>query len=847
VAAVCFQHLLASPGSLLADGSRPSIDHAERGGTRGLGNDLTRVALPRFLMILRQWSETGKVPLWDPSGFAGRPLIGNPQAGLMYPPYWVALASGRPASLGWLTVGHLIWAGLGVYGLARAIGLGRWGAAFAGGCYEASPYLIGHTAEGHYAHVWGACWYPWAFWAVIAARRGSRFGLWSLPVVLALSFLTGHPQEWYFLVLALAAWAGFDAIEDLRARGPAVAAWGLLVGAGLLALSLGPCAAELVPGLTARGWLLEQEGAGAGQVSRYFVHSINLVQLLDPFALGRPWDYRGHDNYWETVFSIGLVPLVLGFVGASRHPDRPMARRLAWLVVVALVFAAGQRLGLYSLARMTIPGVDRFRVPSRTLFLASLGGALLAGAGLNELSSGRLATSEWAGLRERLRRALLIVGGSVLAIGLVSVFVVEESATRGWGSEKRTTTRTRARRAELNTAVRAVAAVGEVGAEPIFWMSLAGMAAGVSLASRLGARRDVLAWGLGSLGLVELSLYARAILVCAPVTAFLGSDRVLNEVQRGTEGESGRFRAASIGTLLPDLTAMASGLEKTNVNDSFQIRHAADIYERLYPFLEPFHRRETDEWPMDRAVWEHRARLARTVLDLMSVRVLVADRDVSPLGLDPGMAAPTPGDEPRVWKNPTALPRAYVTPRAVTMRDDPALILHRLGIEGPREGVVMTTHDPLAPGDRQSYTPASFDQTDPDRVVVRVTTSAPGLLVVGNTWMPGWSATVDGVATAVLRGNHCQQVIPLAGAGSHTVVLEYRTPGLGLGIGLSLVCLLGWGGGGAALVTRRAGRANHQGVIRPSRDASGPTIRGSAGSRTGAGTASCPIPCARSG
>ena len=35
-------------------------------------------------------------PLWDGTGFGGRPMVGNPQAGLFYPPVWLAWWSGAP-------------------------------------------------------------------------------------------------------------------------------------------------------------------------------------------------------------------------------------------------------------------------------------------------------------------------------------------------------------------------------------------------------------------------------------------------------------------------------------------------------------------------------------------------------------------------------------------------------------------------------------------------------------------------------------------------------------------------------------------------------------------------------
>jgi hypothetical protein len=112
-----------------------------------------------------------------------------------------------PAALGWMTVAHLLWGGLGVYGLLRSMGQDRWAATVAAGTYQASPLLLAHTFEGHYPHVWAACWYPWAFWSYSEYRSGRTFGFQFLPPILALTFLTGHPQEWLLLVLALSIWA----------------------------------------------------------------------------------------------------------------------------------------------------------------------------------------------------------------------------------------------------------------------------------------------------------------------------------------------------------------------------------------------------------------------------------------------------------------------------------------------------------------------------------------------------------------------------------------------------------------------------------------------------------------
>lgn len=124
----CFARLASDPTALIVDADRPSLDHARTVDDPSVGNDLTRLFLPHHLAISRSIARTGHLPMWDDRGFGGRPLVGNPQGGLFYPPTWLAWWSGIPSSLGWITVAHLIFSGLGAYRLARTLGPSGWGA-----------------------------------------------------------------------------------------------------------------------------------------------------------------------------------------------------------------------------------------------------------------------------------------------------------------------------------------------------------------------------------------------------------------------------------------------------------------------------------------------------------------------------------------------------------------------------------------------------------------------------------------------------------------------------------------------------------------------------------------------
>ena len=172
--------------------------------------------------------------------------------------------------------------------------------------------------------------------------------------------------------------------------------------------------------------------------------------------------------------------------------------------------------------------------------------------------------------------------------------------------------------------------------------------------------------------------------------------------------------------------------------------------------------------------------------------------------------------------------------------------------------------DPLGGGDRQPFMPAEWVSDDPDVVTIRVERPAPGLLVVGNTWMPGWSARVDASpapcsgATTGSRSSRSRGRVgtrsssdieppgPRAGTGDHG-----RGSSWG-GLGIVLWCVTPSDSSGRLLRSScrdsTIGTGGHGGrVFRPSRDACGGTIRASAGSRRAGRRASCPRPCARSG
>jgi hypothetical protein len=795
LAAACFARLVADPTGTIVEGRRPSIDYANRGDPRPVGNDLVFLFLPHHWSIGDRISRFGHLPTWDARGFGGRPMVGNPQAGMAYPPVWIAWWLRTPSVLGWLTVAHLLWGGLGTYVLVRSCGTGRWAATIAAGIYQASPYLLAHTFEGHYPHVWAACWYPWAFWAYRRHRDDRTRGLLLVPI-LSLTYLTGHPQEWLLLVMALTGWATLDGIQTWRSRGPQRAAARIASWLGFLALSVGMAGVDVAPQSLARPWVRRSHAPGLdGIPSRYHLGGLNAFQLLSPTALGGPADYFGDDNYWESVVSVGLVPLVLLVVAAIRHPDRRLVRGWGLLAVLAVLFAFGRSLGFYSLCYATVPGVSLIRVPARSLFLANLAGAVLAGLGMRTLQTQMAGIGAWRRLAWRFGAVAAVSIGLLLAI-----WIGDKPARKGAES-------TSGRRASMKagplrppTSGRSARAASRVLGDPRFWSAIGGTAILAVIGCRpIGVRRRraiVALIGLVALG--ELGWYGFALLRLTPLARVVGPDPVSAALTRlGAEEARSRPgrpipRIKARDSFYGDLPASVHGIEKTNINDAFQLDRAATLYETLYPVasrVRPMTERLMS--PTEKDAWR---RIRQAVFDRMSVGFLISDRVES----DPPWPVVADGtwDGARfvIQRNMSAMPRAYVVPRAAVLPDHPGVVLSSLAGLDPHNCVVMTS-DPMAglpPRSRQTFAAADWISADPDRPTLLVSTRAPGLLVIADSWMPGWTATVDGRPAPVLRGNYAQRVIPLPDAGRHVVVMQYHPPGLLLGCATSIVSALTW-------------------------------------------------------
>ncbi|NLF15354.1 MAG: YfhO family protein, partial [Anaerolineaceae bacterium] len=549
-------------------------------------------------------------------------------------------------AFGWGLALHVALAGLFAYYVARTLGLASFGSLVSGLAYGLGGYVVARWVFP--SMVYAAAWLPLmlalAERIVHQAGQGrSRYWLPGLvwPVALlatatALQLLAGHAQTSFYSLLIVAAFALWRAWQTRGAEGsqrtalPAVAGLSLAI---LWAVAL--AAIQLLPSAE----LAAHSQRAGGLTDTQFAYALSfwpwrLISLLAPDFFGNParGGYWAFGTYWEETAYTGILPLILAALALlawwrSRRDSRPtgpvsLVPFLAGLALVSLLLALGRFTPLYPLVFRYVPGFGLFQAPARLMIGYALAVPLLAGIGAEALRLTQF-------VRSALRISILggigtVVGGAVALVALPAI-----PGTFGSSALR------------LGVTVALAAALlllrGRRGLRGTRWQALT-----IALVAV-----DLLAFGWG------LAPGAGPAVYRAPVdsAAFLQAqppgriwhlegyaDKVYDRyVALGDFGPSDPTYLQPLReSLLPNLNA-AHHLPGAGNYDPLVLEGYYDLYEQLLgPEGQP------------RSVEE-----VRPILDLFGVGYLLTDAEMDlPVLYDAG---------PRIYLNPTALPRALVT------------------------------------------------------------------------------------------------------------------------------------------------------------------------------------------
>ena len=745
-------------------------------------SDVVLQVYPRRVVtnaIVRQ----GAFPLWNPTILTGTPLLADGQMTFFYPPSFLFMLLPLEHAFGYYALLHTILAGVGTYLFARRLSLDRVPATLAGICYMFSGYLLTWLQFPH--HTGATAMLPWCFWAVARACERGAWSAWMLAgVALAMPLLT-HIQVAFYVYTGV----GCYVLVKIAQAGAWRRAARLAAGFSLaLAVALSLSAAQLLPqiALSAEGQRAEQAVERESTGSQF----TELLRLILPMTGGerRPapstW---GPDLFQPLQPYAGLAPLVLAVAALL------WSRRAATTLFGALAvgsFALAMQSPLLQLLLVVAPPYRQFGDHRRWFVLWGFALAVLAGLGLEAL----LRRSRPAG---RSGRQVLLVNR--LLLGAVTLFLAV------WGGRHLALWTPASRYGEYITLIRQQSLLGPalIGGATLLVLGIL-LVRRVPLALRsslllLVVAGDLLWYGAGYNTTADPSLFQpTADLVAAlPADATQGAaSQALYRPTRQVEfllRQPGPFRihGGDYPVFLPNFPS-AFGLEDIRGYQSLYFAR----YNRLVRLIDgKDYTQLASEGPASYKPYLTTAYRQRRLLNMLNVQfILFPPGSENPALYDP-LELVQENDEGSIYRNPQALPRAWLVHQAEVVADDMDQLARLAEPDfNPAASVVL----PEAPPDLALPTSAEATPSveyAPNRLQVRAEAKAPALLVVSDAYSDDWRVTVDGRPATLYRANYAIRGVWLP-AGQHEVVFSYRPRSFLIGGALSLVTLLGLAGYG---------------------------------------------------
>lgn len=801
--------------------------------------ELVMVFLPEMRLAGEEVA-AGRLPLWNPHARFGTALHASTASGVGCPQNWLRFAFDDPRdslALGmWLLMAI---AGLLMFGLLRAAGLGAAGATLGAVAYSMSGTLV---AQGYFYPRCGViAWTPgllWGVWAVFAGRAAAVCGL---SIAVAMVWLSCYPQIGAPALLASGVFAAALAVGRVRARAAVLrplllCAGAVLLGTGLAAYLLLPmlgffpesCRGAVpsdesiasvsigIEGLL--GWLMPTLFGPTSSVELPFERSPMSLWLLSRV----PWSGEGPPmpsgwNFVEGTVYAGVLSVPLALFAAS-WPRRKIERCAVAVLLVTVALGGGYRwLAWFH----TIPGVNQI-MPTRFALLACVALAVLAACGFDRL------LRECRGLRGRVFEVSIygVAGAAIIAwlwlrsmpsqtfAELVSENIFERHAGRlpddmtvaGLaaylvGPDGRVGAAGHA--LVVGNLLRLGAVMLAVG----LWWSCARRAAGSEWAAQLWRAVAVvgLAIELGSLAYSFLP--GRELPVQHGVTPV---HRFLREENERFAAEGGyaavRAAPAEIGPTMP--FAMPPGeLVACGVRDLNAYAIVDGESQRPFAKIWGDAILHEDKWPVALPDDE---RLAHPFLDLAGVRWVLSEHALEHAGRRVGPELRGSRTHPDgtpveffIYERDTALPRAFVVP-GLDVVDDLDAAAARLAAADfdPRRRAVVVRGDAESAQLANDLAAAPFTRSLrfvedlPTSVQIEVEAGAAGWLVLRDAWLSGWSARVDQRSVDMLRANVAMRALRLPESACR-VEFTYAAPYFVAGVSVSLLsglvfCALLW-------------------------------------------------------
>jgi hypothetical protein len=362
-------------------------------------SDFNELHIP-FQYFIQQSLKSGQLPFWNPYTFSGMPFLADIQVGFFYPLNLVLSFlnshSGLPVKAMEIhIILHFFIAQLSMYFLLRYLKISRTGSVIAALSYSLSAALVARIVIQTFIYQFS--WLPLLF---MLFHKTVTLLKWKYAVitglVLGLTMLVGHPQGIFYNLLFIGLfllWQGAAQIASKEIQGKQIMRFAALALLPFI-IALGVSAIQVLhtmelADLSKRTLLTYKEAADGS------LHIKQLLSMISPKVFGftdmSPEKHapfylalRKGYHFWETAFYFGIGALILGLIGIFRNYKSRLAIFLLFIAAFGFLHALGSNGFLFKIL-FYLPGFDKFRFPSRTVYYIALTFSIFAGFGFDVL------------------------------------------------------------------------------------------------------------------------------------------------------------------------------------------------------------------------------------------------------------------------------------------------------------------------------------------------------------------------------------------------------------------------------------------------------------------------------
>ena len=740
-------------------------------------SDLIRDLRPQHSFMVEALKRDGEVPLWLPWRWSGTPFQANPLSAIYYPVNWLLFPISPDHSYGYFFMIHAVIAGIFMYMYLAEIGLGR-----PAGLLGAILYMFGGAAFSMYFYQLTPHTFSWLALLLFLAERIVRYPSIYYAVLMALiaaiQFLGCHTQFFSFGMCLLSCY--FLWIIFLRPAGDTGGRRLLLCGYLMVscALFVALVAVQLLPAL---------------ELSRYLSRRGGLSFYEASYPLFYPWKLwrcvcaaPGESPSGGIYFGFGISMLALWGMVLSKRRSKLF---FAVFALVSAIYSMGKLSPLFYLCYKLLPPLRYFRDPARSLWIFSYSWIVLASLGLDSLLNGAGAAHSPDVSR---RRSVKLACAAILIS--VPAFVLNTS----WGQRlamkcARCLYLLAHFSSPFDAHLREVEEILSQGA----WMSLqllifiaATYLLLYLIVRRSSSFRRKVIFPLIAIAVTgELFFMGRGLETIRPEVLYEETEPV-----RFIRSQSGRYRVLGMGTPrpLPQFLAARYGIELVDGYSPSVLADYVNFTNRAASIEE---KKAVTKLPLtDKSMDDIKN---NNFLDLLNVRFILSlepsekekyrlrgtFRDVPLYRQFKGIV---PAPDYYVYENTTALPRAFIVPRAKVVSDREELLC-LVGEIDPRKVVLLEREAGAATGE-EPFRSVPYASYRPNEIELHVETDHPAYLVLSEIWYPGWKAFDNGREKEVLRVNYLLRGIFLE-AGDHTVVFRFQPASYEIGRLVSLAAL----------------------------------------------------------